>query len=144
MKSALFKGIALMGSAMLAGCGPSADAFIPGAWEIEGWMEVDGRAGRLEHRTHNVRLSQNMAGLEPRGVAFSKFYNAQDPSNVVFADGVISGHLDQGAVAPFAAHEQAIEGWYKPDAFEMRITMPTIAGIQSYQVVSGKLVEPLG
>ena len=127
----------------LAGCGQSGDSFTPGEWELEAWMEVDGRSGQIEPRTDNVTIPQNMAGFDPRGVVFSKFYHGQRPTNVEFSDGVISGHLDQAAVAPFDAHEQPITGWYRADAFEMRITMPAIAGFQSYQVVSGKLVEPL-
>lgn len=142
MKGPIIAGIALAGATILSSCGLSSEAFTPGDWEIEAWGEVDGRSERIEPRSYQETIPQNMAGMDPRSVVFSRFYHGQSAANVVFSNGVISGSLDQSAVAPFPAHEQSVEGWYRADAFEMRIAMPAFGGYQSYQVVSGKLVVP--
>ena len=127
---------------MLAGCGVGDDRYAPGTWELESWMEMEGHSDVTPHQTDTLRLTPEMAGFDVRTVTFSKFYHGQAAANVVFEDGTISGHLDQAAVAPFPAHEQAVSGTYGADRFEMRITMPPIAGTQAYQVVRGRLVEP--
>jgi len=135
-------GLVLGACAMLAGCGVGEDSYAPGTWELEGWMDVDGYGETGQRQTDTVRITPEMSGFGVRAVTFSKFYHGQTGENVVFENGEISGFLDQQAVAPFPAHQQAVSGWYRPDAFEMRITMPPIAGTQAYQVVSGQLVQP--
>ena len=127
---------------MLSGCGAASDRFQPGTWELESWMEVDGRSEAISGQVDTVRITPEMADFGAKPVFFSSFYHGQGGVNVTFADGIISGNFDQQAVAPFPAHQQAVEGWYAPDAFEMRIAMPQIAGVQTYQVVQGRLTEP--
>ncbi len=127
---------------VLAGCGAAEERYLPGTWELEGWMEVDGHGETGQRQTDTVRITPEMVGFSVQAVTFSKFYHGQTGENVVFENGEISGFLDQQAVAPFPAHRQEVLGWYRPDAFELRITMPPIAGTQAYQVVTGQLVQP--
>jgi hypothetical protein len=135
----LFKiALAMGGSLMLAACTAKEDRFAPGKWELQSWMEVTGRSGRVEPQTTSAKLSPQLADKGAQAAMFSEFYRGIKSGDVTFENGAISGHIDQPAVAPFPAHQQAISGTYSAEAFEMRITMPKVAGVQSYQVVTGK------
>lgn len=74
---------------------------------------------------------------------FTEFYHGVTGGNIIFKDGKISGSLHQQAVAPFPEHQQELSGTYSADRFEMRIAMPLIMGVQSYQYITGLLVEPV-
>lgn len=139
MRSGYWKLALVAGVMMVSGCVRHGDGFAPGEWQLESWMEAEGHDQRISPETLTVKLRPEVAAMDPRAVMFSEFYRGQKPTNVTFDDGKISGHLDQQAVAPFPAHEQPISGWYRPDAFELRITLPSIAGVQGYQVVTGRL-----
>ena len=123
---------------MIAGCGGAPDRFAPGDWELKSWMEVQGRSGQIESHTMRTRLSAQLAERGVKAAMFSEFYRGVTSGNVAFENGTISGHLDQPAVAPFPAHEQRVSGTYSAESFEIRITMPAIGGVQSYQVVTGE------
>ncbi|MEM1051502.1 MAG: hypothetical protein AAGI28_05335 [Pseudomonadota bacterium] len=126
---------------MSSACSSGGDRFLTGEWKLEGWMEDEGAVQRIEPQTHTVKVSEQLASRDPRTVAFTEFYRGADASNVIFADGEISGHINQGAVAPFPEHEQEVNGWYREDAFEMRIKLPKLGPFQPYQVVRGEWVE---
>lgn len=129
----------MLGASMaLAGCGGRQDRFASGDWELKSWLEVKGRSGQFEPQTHSAKLSPQVADAGVHAAMFSEFYHGEKGQNVVFEGGVISGHFDQQAVAPFPEHQQAVSGTYAAESFDMRITMPVIAGVQSYQVVTGK------
>ncbi|MBX7492996.1 hypothetical protein K3163_07225 [Qipengyuania sp. 1NDW9] len=127
---------------MLSACGSDPNSFQPGDWELQAWLEGDTPGVRAGEMTDSVTITQDLASASPKAVFFSEFYHGAKAANVTFEDGEISGHLDQGAVAPFPAHSQSVSGWYRSDSFEMKIAMPVIGGVQSYQVVTGKLVDP--
>lgn len=138
----LILGAAILGASIaLTGCGgQQQDRFAPGDWELKSWMEVKGRSGQFEPQTMRARLSEQLADKGVQAAMFSEFYRGVKSGDVAFENGTISGHIDQAAVAPFPAHQQVVSGSYSPQAFEMRITMPPIGGVQSYQVVTGKHV----
>ena len=140
MKQVILNVLALMGLFMTAACIPGEGEFEAGEWQLEGWMEHEGSSQRLEAHQYDARVSDQLAMMDARVVMFSEFYHSTDPSNVRFEDGVISGYLNQRAVAPFPEHQQEVTGWYRSDAFEMRIKMPPIGNFQTYQVVRGSLV----
>lgn len=125
---------------MSGGCSAQPDRFAPGTWELEAWMGVEGQSNTTPRQTDTVKLSPQVAQRDPRSVMFSQFYHGQTGANVIFENGTISGHLDQHAVAPFRAHRQAVSGTYSAEAFAMRIELPEIAGMQSYQFVTGRLM----
>jgi hypothetical protein len=118
------------------------ESFSAGTWDLQSWMETEESDQQISAMEDTVVISDRFASAPPRDVAFSQFYRGESGSDVVFENGKISGHLNQGAIAPFPAHTQEVTGWYRSDAFEIRITLPLIANIQAYQVVTGKLSRP--
>jgi len=127
---------------MLAGCGGQSEHFAPGTWELESWMEADGRSGRTPTQTDTVKLTPERAARDMRHVMFGEFYHGVKGGEVAFKDGTIKGHLEQQAIAPFPAHQQTLSGTYSPESFEIRIAMPKFVGVQTYQVVTGRLAKP--
>ncbi|WP_108790871.1 hypothetical protein [Erythrobacter sp. Alg231-14] len=143
MKKMTLNALALAAFSMTSACMPGGGDFQAGEWEVEGWMESDIHPDRIEPQTHSAKVSEQLAAMDAKTVFFNAFYSAGAAGDVVFANGEISGHLSQSAVAPFPEHTQNVTGSYQSDAFEVRITLPEIAGIQAYQVVKGRLVEPM-
>jgi hypothetical protein len=137
IKTVLAMGVGLM----LASCNAQADRFAPGTWELEVWMGVEGQSQTTPRQKDTAKLSPQLAEQDPRTVMFNAFYRGVKSGDVAFENGTISGHIDQQAIAPFPAHQQAVTGSYSADAFEMRIAMPAIGGVQSYQLVTGRLVK---
>ena len=127
---------------MLAACGAQQDRFAPGTWELEAWMGVEGQTQTTPRQKETAKLSPQLAEQDPRTVMFNAFYPGVKSGDVAFENGTISGHIDQQAVAPFPSHQQEVTGTYSADAFAMRIAMPAIGGVQSYQLVTGRLVKP--
>ncbi|TAD71502.1 MAG: hypothetical protein EAY70_14195 [Sphingomonadales bacterium] len=127
---------------MLGACNAQEDRFTPGTWELEAWMGVEGQSTTTPRQKDTAKLSPQLAEQDARTVMFSAFYGGVKSGDVAFENGTISGHIDQQAVAPFPAHQQAVTGTYSADRFEMRIAMPAIGGMQSYQFVTGRLVKP--
>lgn len=138
IKSVLAMGVGLM----LAACNAQEDRFAPGSWELEAWMGVEGQSQTTPRQKDTAKLSPQLAEKDRQTVMFNAFYRGVKNGDVAFENGTISGHIDQQAVAPFPAHQQAVTGTYSADAFDMRIAMPAIGGVQSYQFVTGRLVKP--
>ena len=138
IKTVLAMGVGLM----LAACNAQGDRFAPGTWELEAWMGAEGQSQTTPRQKDTAKLSPQLAEQDPRTVMFNAFYHGVKSGDVVFENGTISGHIDQQAVAPFPAHQQEVTGTYSADAFAMRIAMPAIGGVQSYQFVTGRLVKP--
>lgn len=138
VKTVLAMGVGLM----LAACNAQEDRFAPGIWELEAWMGVEGQSTTTPRQKDTAKLSPDLAKYDARTVMFSAFYHGVKSGDVAFENGTISGHIDQQAVAPFPAHQQTVTGTYSTDRFEMRIAMPSIGGVQSYQFVTGRLVKP--
>ena len=134
--------VAALMLSMTTACGSSDPRFHAGTWHLESWLEGEVKGPKAGQMSNEVVLDERFADLPARDVFFSKFYLGVKSGNVTFEDGVVSGSIDQGAVAPFPAHSQAMTGWYKSTAFEVRIAMPKIADVQSYQVVKGQLASP--
>lgn len=127
---------------MLTACGAQPDRFAAGTWELEAWMGVEGQSAATPRQKHTAKLSARLAEHDMQTVMFSQFYRGVKSGDVTFANGTISGHFDQQAVAPFPAHQQAVTGNYTANSFEMRVSMPAIGGVQSFQFVTGRLVTP--
>ena len=140
MKQIVFTFLLIIGMGTMSACNTGDEHFRAGTWELEGWMENEGDPAKIEPQTHSASVSAQLARMEPRVVAFTEFYRGSNPANVTFKGGVISGHIDHPRQAPFPAHVQEVSGWYREDAFEMRIKLPQMGPYQPYQVVRGERV----
>ncbi|MEM7700885.1 MAG: hypothetical protein AAF251_03005 [Pseudomonadota bacterium] len=113
-----------------------------GEWEICGWL-TNPRAPdmKISEQVHTQRLDKVGAMFPVSRIIFGEFYRGSSPEHITFEEGVIEGHLNQGAVAPFPKHTQDVRGSYANDRFSLKIKMPLGEGF--IQVVEGRLVKPL-
>ena len=113
----------------------------PGTWEIRGWMENEQVPGqKIEEQVLSETLSPQDARHPVASIIFGAFYHGASPEHIRAEGGTISGYLEQGAVAPFQAHEQQVSGTYTQDSFSVVIEIPIGPGIS--QVVEGRVIEP--
>lgn len=141
MRNLVKTAMVLGGMLMLAGCSLGGERFAPGTWELEAWLADAAQTRPTPRQRDTVKLSAERAQRPMQRVMFGEFYQGVQGGEVSFKDGIIAGHLDQQAVAPFEAHQQIVTGTYSADRFEMRIAMPMIMGVQTYQFVTGRLVK---
>lgn len=142
MRKLVNTAMALGGMVMLAGCSAGGERFAPGTWELEAWLADAAQTKATPRQRETIKLSPERAQRPMLRVVFGEFYQGVRGGEVTFKNGIIAGHLDQQAIAPFEAHKQTVTGTYAADRFEIRIAMPKIMGVQSYQFVTGRLVKP--
>ena len=113
-----------------------------GTWEIRAWLENAQAPGvKIEEQVFTERLSSQAASQPVANVIFGTFYSVSTPPTGILAeDGVISGTLQQSAVAPFGAHEQNVQGTYSSSAFRVQIDMTVVPGVSQW--VEGRLADP--
>ncbi|MEM7690786.1 MAG: hypothetical protein AAF291_17360 [Pseudomonadota bacterium] len=114
----------------------------PGYWEIRCWLtNPQAPDMRISEQVGTERLDAVGATFSVSRIIFGEFYRGSSPEHITFKNGVIEGHLEEGAIAPFPKHSQNVSGSYAKDSFSLKIQMPLGEGF--FQVIEGRLVKAI-